>query len=217
MPQPSLWIIGGPNGAGKTTLATHGRFRRLLRNVRFLNPDQVALTRLQSVGRRGFADATPDELQRCFVEAAGMVEHELRAGLARGEAMGVESVLSTHKYCPLVEQVIGGKGFFGLIYIGLRDAELSRQRIAWRVAQGGHDVPKDKLVARWNKSVENLAWFAQRADRFWVVDNSDSTPGVPPRLIAEGGGGRVRMLDSAAIPEITRRLAVLAGDRELAG
>ncbi len=211
MPQPTLWIIGGPNGAGKTTLATHGRFRRLLRGVRFLNPDQVALTRLQEAGRRGFADATPDELQRCFVEAAGMVEHELRAGLARGEAMGVESVLSTRKYCPLVEQVLGAGGFFGLIYVGLKEVSLSRERIARRVAQGGHDVPADKLAARWNRSVENLAWFALRADRFWVVDNSDSTPGVPPRLIAEGGGGRVRMLDSAAIPELTQCLAVLGG------
>lgn len=209
MPQPALWIIGGPNGAGKTTLASHVRFQRLLRGVRFLNPDVVALTRLRAAGRRGFADATPDELQRCFVEAAGLVEQELRAGLERGEAMSVESVLSTRKYCPLVEQVLSAGGFFGLIYVGLRDISLSRQRIAQRVAQGGHDVPADKLAARWHRSVENLAWFALRAHRFWVVDNSDSTPGVPPRLIAEGGAGRVRMWDATAIPELTRSLEAL--------
>jgi predicted ABC-type ATPase len=211
MPKPALWIVGGPNGAGKTTLANHGRFRRLLHGVRFLNPDQVALTRLRASGRGGFADATPEELRRCFIEAAEMVEKELRVGLARGKAMGVESVLSTRKYGPLVEQVLAADGFFGLIYIALKDAALSRDRVDRRVARGGHDVPTDKLPARWNRSVDNLAWFARRAHRFWVVENSDSTPGVPPRLIAEGGGGQAQMLDPAAIPEITRSLAVLAG------
>jgi predicted ABC-type ATPase len=53
MERAALWIIGGPNGAGKTTLASHAHFRRLLRGVQFLNPDQVALEELQTSGRHG--------------------------------------------------------------------------------------------------------------------------------------------------------------------
>src|SRR6266446_6468279 len=203
----ALWIVGGPNGAGKTTLASHPRFQRLLRGVRFLNPDEFALQRLREAGRQGFGDATMEELRHCFIEAAKAVERELSAGLARGDALGVESVLSTRKYCPLVEQVLAGDGFFGLIYVALKNAGLSRERVARRVAQGGHDVPSDKLDARWSRSVENLGWFAWRASRFWIVDNSDSTPGLPPRLIAEGGAGVIRILDADAISEITRSLA----------
>ena len=120
MGHAKLWIVGGPNGAGKTTLASEPRFQRLLSGVRFLNPDQVALERLRAVGRAGFHDATADELRQFFIEAAQSVELELKFGLARGEAFGVESVLSTRKYCPLVEQVLAGGGFFGLIYVALR-------------------------------------------------------------------------------------------------
>src|SRR5438045_1130744 len=125
MERPALWIVGGPNGAGKTTLASHPRFQRLLHGVRFLNPDQLALERLRASGRVGFHDAPAEELQRYFVEAAERVEQQLRDGLARHEAIGVESVLSTRKYCPLVEQVLGAGGFFGLIYVALKSPELS--------------------------------------------------------------------------------------------
>src|SRR5207247_1530113 len=113
MARIGLWIVGGPNGAGKTTLVTHGRFQHLLHGVRFLNPDRLTLDRLRAAGRQGFHDATIQELRNCFIESAEAVERELRAGLDRGEVVGVESVLSTRKYCPLVERVLAAEGFFG--------------------------------------------------------------------------------------------------------
>jgi len=66
MERAALWIIGGPNGAGKTTLTSHARFQRLLRGVRFLNPDQLALEKLRASGRSGFHDSPADELRRSF-------------------------------------------------------------------------------------------------------------------------------------------------------
>ena len=206
MKQPVLWIIAGPNGAGKTTLVSTERFRRLLSGVRFLNPDEITLQKLRARGRAGFHDSTPAELRSCFIQAAEEVEHELRKGLDRGESLAVESVLSTPKYHALVEKVLAQNGFFGLIYIGLKDSQLSCDRIARRVAQGGHDVPPDKLVARWTASIANLPWFVYRATRFWILDNSDSTFGVPPRLIAEGAQGTINFHDQEAIPQIVQAL-----------
>jgi predicted ABC-type ATPase len=206
MGRPAFWIVGGPNGAGKTTLASHSRFQRLLGEARFLNPDEMALQRLQAAGRKGFHEATAEQLTRFFIEAAEAVEHDVRESLRRGEAIGVESVLSTRKYCPIVQEAITKGIFFGLIYVALNTPELSRQRVAHRVKQGGHDVPPEKLADRWARSIENLGWFAQRATRLWVFDNSDSTPEMPPRLIAKGGGELIDILDPEAIPQITRVL-----------
>lgn len=186
MKRVALWIIDGPNGAGKTTLASHPRFRRLLTGVHFLNPDQLTLEKLRALGRSGFHDSNPEELRECFTRSADEVQRALSTAETRRESIGVESVLSTPKYHPLVEHVLADKGFFGLIYVGLRSADLSRERIARRVAQGGHDVPPEKLGPRWTASIENLPWFVDRATRFWIFDNSDSTPGNPLVLIAEG-------------------------------
>src|SRR5687767_592605 len=111
--------------------------------------------------------------------------------------------MSTRKYCALVEDTLARGGFFGFIYVALESPEISRERVARRVAQGGHDVPAEKLAQRWRKSVENVGWFAKRANRFWIVDNSDSTLGIPPRLIALGGGGSLQFLERDIIPEIT--------------
>jgi len=74
------------------------------------------------------------------------------------------------------------------------------------VLQGGHDVPAGRLKARWNKSIENLRWFARHSGRFWIVDNSDSTPVAGPRLIAHGGKGQINIVDPKAIAEITHSL-----------
>lgn len=206
-----FWLLGGPNGAGKTTLVSHARFQRLLAGVRFLNPDELTLRKLRAAGYTGFQDAPQKALDESFITAARDVEEQLRTGLAQGEVVGVESVLSTRKYCPLIEDTLARGGFFGFIYVALQSADLSRERVAIRVAQGGHDVPAEKLAQRWRKSAENVGWFAKRANRFWVVDNSDSTPGVPPRLIALGGGGSLELLERDAIPEIVVSLVSAFG------
>src|ERR1043166_21957 len=110
MERSALWMVAGPNGAGKTTLANQPRFKRLLHAVPFLNPDQRALEKLRAAGRKGFHDASVEQLRRCFIEAAEDTERELRVRLAAREAVGVETVLSTRKYCSVVEEVLAAAG-----------------------------------------------------------------------------------------------------------
>src|SRR5207237_5510812 len=44
-----------------------------------------------------------------------------------------------------------------LCYIGIADANTSEQRVAMRVSQGGHDVPKQKLIERFPRTLANLS------------------------------------------------------------
>jgi predicted ABC-type ATPase len=44
-----------------------------------------------------------------------------------------------------------------LCFIGLADSSTSAQRVAMRVSQGGHDVPSEKLVQRFPRTLANLA------------------------------------------------------------
>ena len=209
MDVPRLWLIAGPNGAGKTTVVQSDLFRDLIPPVHQLNADEQTLQRLHRLGFAGFRDVSADVLFQEFSAASGSVFSEVTDGIKRGEAVCVETVLSTGKYQPVVEQTLALGGYFALVYVAVRSPDISLERIARRVAQGGHDVPADKVVARWHRSLEFLPWFAGRASVLWVFDNSDSDPDNPPRLIAHGIEGCVRVLEPAAIPEVTGALASL--------
>jgi len=149
-------------------------------------------------GHRGFAEAPAPALQQAFLDAANAVERDLQTALHCGESVGIETVLSSGKYRPLVELVRGQGGFVGLIYVALASPELACARVARRVRAGGHDVPLEKIRARWQRSLANLAWFVAHASAFWVFDNSDENPDVPPRLMAAGQRGGMDFLEPSA-------------------
>lgn len=178
----------------------------LLDDVRFVNPDSHTLDLLTAQGYSGFGATPPDVLAVLFRQSADAVYKDLSAALQAGEAVGVETVLSTPKYRPLVSQVTEAGGFVGLVFVFLASPELAVQRVATRVARGGHDVPADKIAQRWHRSLVELAWFAKHATAFFVFDNSNSDTAVAPPLVAHGMLGRLTSLRDDAPKEI--RIAV---------
>jgi predicted ABC-type ATPase len=59
-----------------------------------------------------------------------------------------------------------------ILFIGLASAELSALRVATRRLQGGHDVPKDKLIKRFPRTQEAIRLAAPVADMTLMFDNS---------------------------------------------
>ena len=206
MATAQLWLFAGPNGAGKTTFTQRPTFSRHIRH--FLNADELTRELLNRQGFSSYAATPPEILQQANLAAAEKVFSEVRRLLAAGEAVAVETVLSTDKYRPVVEALRRDGGIFNLIYVGLDSPELSRQRVAIRVARGGHPVPEEKLAGRWRWSLEHLPWFASRADHFFIFDNSDSDPNREPVLVAREGGasGSLRLLASDASPALLKPL-----------
>lgn len=209
MPVPELWVLAGPNGAGKSTAVQRSSISKTLLGVEFINPDDRTLRKLLAAGYSGFADTPHEILYELFIESANEVSKELEEKIEAGEPVGVETVLSSDKYRPLVETIRGRKGFFGLIYIAVSSPEISKARVAARVHRLGHGVPEDKIKLRWHRSLECLAWFAEQANDFWVFDNSDFNLEHPLKLIARGFDGRLEFLASDAFPEMTAALASL--------
>jgi predicted ABC-type ATPase len=198
MPAPEFWIVAGPNGAGKTTLVQAHPIGLLLPDVPFLNPDDIALELLHARGYRNFLESSEAALRAAFLEAAGKVEAQLRASIQSGQPIGVETVLSSDKYRPIVSIVRKRGGFVGLIYVALASPDLACRRVRKRAQAGGHDVPLEKIRSRWARSLANLAWFAQNTSAFWVFDNSNENPKIPPTLVASGQNGRLSFLEPSA-------------------
>jgi len=70
-------------------------------------------------------------------------------------------------------------------------------------------VPEEKIRQRWDRSLDNLAWFAGKVDRLLVYDNTDENRANDVLLIARAVQGTVTLYHPDAIPEITRRLEPL--------
>ena len=67
--------------------------------------------------------------------------------------------------------------------LSLPSVALALQRIAVRVRQGGHDVPRVDVVRRFRRSLKNFQMLYQDlADKWYLYDNSEPVP----RLQEEG-------------------------------
>lgn len=82
-----------------------------------------------------------------------------------------------------------------LIYVFIADPEEQLERIRLRVAKGGHDVPKDKVLERRSKSLRQLGWFFDQADEAWIYDNG----GAAPKLIGRKQGNNISL--SSSVPQ----------------
>ena len=152
---PIVVALAGPNGAGKSTC-----FEAHLKSsgLRFLNADGLA-----------------KELEVDAYDAARMVA-ALRVELVRQrESFVFETVFSDpvgDKLAFLKQTAQSGYAVV-LCFIGIADANISEQRVALRVSQGGHDVPTEKLMARFPRTLANLAAAIRELPCVLVFDNDD--------------------------------------------
>jgi len=152
---PIVVALAGPNGAGKSTF-----FEAHLKSsgLRFLNADVLA-----------------KELEVDAYDAARMVA-ALRVELVRhGESFVFETVFSDpvgDKLAFLKQTAQSGYAVV-LCFIGIADVNTSEQRVAMRVSQGGHDVPTEKLIARFPRTPANLSAAIRELPCVLVFDNDD--------------------------------------------
>lgn len=110
------------------------------------------------------------------LQAVIRIEAWLKASVEAHQTVGVETVLSTGKYRPLVERARALGFEIRLLYVTLRTADMNVERVRLRVAKGGHDVPENRIRERRGRSFAQLPWFLSRADFALIYDNSDAAP-----------------------------------------
>jgi len=187
---PWFWIVAGPNGAGKTTLVEKGIIQAIAGH------DLVTLN--ADVRTRELLAADP-LMPDANLQAAIETDGRVAACIEQGVDVLVETVFSSDKYLDDIERARTLGYQVGMIYVGLASSRDSIRRVALRQARGGHDVPPDKVVSRWFRSIAMLGRMADKLDRLFVFDN---TRPEGPRLIALGVGRRVTLLEAGRIPEI---------------
>lgn len=140
---PTCWIIAGPNGAGKTTFALE-YLPEVAGCRHFVNADLIAA---------GMAPLAP-ESQR--IAAGRTFLHEIKRYERARLDFGFETTLAGQGYMRMIRRLRDAGWRVELIYLVLRDPSMARQRVAERVAHGGHDIPPDEIERRYFRSLKNL-------------------------------------------------------------
>lgn len=152
-------IFAGTNGAGKTTL--YYNEVELSKDFGFrINIDEI----VSSFGN----PKNPQHQIRASKIAIRMRENVIKnlrdfnqeSTLCGGSILNLFSRLKQEKY-----EII-------LYYIGLESADLAKERVKIRVANGGHNVDEKLIEKRYKKSLQNLEKVVPLCDKIIIYDNS---------------------------------------------
>ena len=125
--------------------------------------------------------------------AAQLASAEREERLEQGRSFASETVFSHPSKLDFLRDA-KAKGFdTRVVFIATENPQLNVARVEHRVSQGGHDVPKDKIVARYDRALENLRRVIPIADKVEVYDNS--IEGRDHRHIATFERGRLLELE----------------------
>jgi predicted ABC-type ATPase len=161
---PRCIIIAGPNGAGKTTFAREF-LPRDAGVVRFVNADLLAA---------GLSPLSP-ELAALAAGRLFLPELDKLAGARLDFAF--ESTLSGLTYLNRLKSWKAAGYWIEIIYLRVNTPQLAMRRIAARVKQGGHNVPKADVLRRFHRGWTNfLNHYRLQADSWTVYNNTGPQP-----------------------------------------
>ena len=161
---PTCWIIAGPNGAGKTTFALE-YLPQVAQCSRFVNADLIA------------AGLSPLAPERELLAASRLFLAEIEARIKQREDFAFETTLAGRSYLKLVHRLHAEGWRIELIYLALPSVEMSRLRVAERVAHGGHHIPTADIERRFGRSLSNLfEVFSFAVDNCRCYINIDALP-----------------------------------------
>ena len=155
-------IFAGTNGAGKSTFYNMSQdipdFKETIR----INTDEI-------VREIGNWRSDADQMK------AGKIGIKLRnEAIRQGKSFNEETTLCGKTIIKLFEKLKENGYKIDLYYVGLKNADIALERIKNRVANGGHDIPTEKVRKRYEESKNNLEKIIPFCDSVSVFDNSES-------------------------------------------
>lgn len=148
---PEVMFFAGPNGSGKTTIT------RMARTIgEYINADDIKRTVLCS-----------------DLEAAKKAEELREHMIEQKKDFTFETVLSTERNLLLLKRAKESGYFVRGIYVLTIDPQINIARISAREALGGHGVPRDKIVLRYNRALALIPELMEVCDILHIYDNTE--------------------------------------------
>ncbi len=154
--KPEIIVFAGPNGSGKTTITS------LAKTIDpYINADEIKRT------------------NHCSDMDAALTAEQMREECVRKKlSFTFETVLSTERNLNLLRRAKEAGYFIRCIYVLTSDPEINVMRVESRCADGGHDVPVEKIRSRYYKALDLIAQLVDVCDIVHIYDNTS----VPFRI-----------------------------------
>lgn len=167
-----ITVIAGVNGAGKSSISGA--------NIRsnggdYFNPDEVARSLMTINPELTLDDANAQSWEKGFTLLSRAIEE--------GYDYTFETTLGGVSICKLLHKAMDDGDEVRIFFCGLASPELHIERVAARVAKGGHDIPEAKIRERWGNSIHNMMGLIHRCTAVIVYDNSTPSDDNGPNPI----------------------------------
>lgn len=177
-------IVAGANGSGKTTFA-----RKFLdvTKFEFLNADEIA------------KEINPEDPLKARIAAGKKVITSIDELIEVGKSFVIESTLSG-SFLEKHLQKLRDNGYeISLTYIFLGSKDLCIERIKSRVRQGGHDIPDEDVIRRFNRGLVKF-WniYRRLVDYYTIVFNNEY---YDFKRVAYGKKDNIEIIDNGLYQE----------------
>lgn len=162
---PHYIVFAGVNGAGKSTLFASRAWQDEALNFPMarVNPDEIAV-------RLGLDQTNEFDQLQAGKEAIRLANRYF----AQKKSFNQETTLAGHSALMRMKKArtLGYRVI--MFYVGLENAALAEERIAHRVAIGGHNIDAETVHKRFDASLTNFQKALDICDNVWVYDNTTS-------------------------------------------
>jgi predicted ABC-type ATPase len=185
-PRSTIWVIAGPNGGGKSSIV--GEMIRES-GADYFNPDEYT---------RRLMDRNPGLLlEHANALAWEEGKRRLEEAISQKQSFAFETTLGGRTITRLLHRAADSGMVLKLWYVALDGADRHVTRVKARAARGGHDIPEERIRARYDESRADLARLMPKVASVKVYDNSyeaDVDRSERPRLkrVLEFVAGRIR-------------------------
>jgi predicted ABC-type ATPase len=161
---PTLYVIAGCNGAGKTTLSKN-LLPDYLGIKEFVNADEIA---------KGLS---PFNAEGVAFAAGRIMLTRIRELASEGADFAIETTLASRSYASLFQDLKSRGYEIFLLFVYLQNVNEALKRVKQRVKNGGHNIPENVVIRRFDRGLKNLTnTYIPLADRWIILDNSLQMP-----------------------------------------
>lgn len=157
---PVIFVLAGVNGAGKSSVGA--RFLQEI-NVESFNPDEAA-RRIREISGCSIDDANALAWQEG--------RQRLESAIASRSSFAFETTLGGSTIPRLLEEASDAGIEIFVWFVGLATPQQHIARVRARVAAGGHDIPEEMILKRWDTSRRNLIHLMPSVTELRIFDNS---------------------------------------------